>query len=71
MICASSMFQRIYLLIVVEPLVNLCHLLIAHGTLGYPAITVDRVVGHNDIAPGRKTDPGAAFDWTYFKNALV
>jgi AmpD protein len=32
---------------------------------------VDRVVGHNDIAPGRKTDPGAAFDWTYFKNALV
>ncbi len=37
----------------------------------YPAITVDRVVGHNDIAPGRKTDPGAAFDWTYFKNALV
>ncbi|MET0256768.1 MAG: 1,6-anhydro-N-acetylmuramyl-L-alanine amidase AmpD [Luteibacter sp.] len=29
----------------------------------YPAITPDRIVGHSDIAPGRKTDPGAAFDW--------
>lgn len=36
----------------------------------YPAITPARIVGHNDIAPGRKTDPGAAFDWAYFKNAL-
>lgn len=29
----------------------------------YPAITPDRIVGHSDVAPGRKTDPGAAFDW--------
>ncbi|RNL59022.1 1,6-anhydro-N-acetylmuramyl-L-alanine amidase AmpD [Zhongshania marina] len=36
----------------------------------YPAITTARIVGHCDIAPDRKTDPGAAFDWTYYKNAL-
>lgn len=29
----------------------------------YSAITPDRIVGHSDVAPGRKTDPGASFDW--------
>lgn len=33
----------------------------------YPAITTDRIVGHSDIAPGRKTDPGPAFDWKKLK----
>lgn len=36
----------------------------------YPAISAARIVGHCDIALGRKTDPGLAFDWTYYKNAL-
>ncbi|MGJ8686627.1 MAG: 1,6-anhydro-N-acetylmuramyl-L-alanine amidase AmpD [Spongiibacteraceae bacterium] len=36
----------------------------------YPRIIMDNIVGHCDIAPGRKTDPGAAFDWSYYKNAL-
>ena len=29
----------------------------------YPSLSADRIVGHSDIAPGRKTDPGVAFDW--------
>ena len=29
----------------------------------YPSLSPDRVVGHSDVAPGRKTDPGVAFDW--------
>jgi N-acetyl-anhydromuramoyl-L-alanine amidase len=29
----------------------------------YPTLSLDRIAGHSDIAPGRKTDPGIAFDW--------
>jgi len=36
----------------------------------YPAITAQRIVGHSDIAPGRKTDPGLAFDWSYLRSLL-
>jgi len=36
----------------------------------YPLIRHNHIVGHNDIAPGRKTDPGEAFDWPYFLSEL-
>jgi len=37
----------------------------------FPAITNQNIVGHCDIAPGRKTDPGEAFDWEYFHSLLT
>lgn len=37
----------------------------------FPGIRADAVVGHSDIAPGRKTDPGAAFDWPRLRGLLA
>jgi AmpD protein len=37
----------------------------------YRMITDERITGHEDIAPGRKTDPGPAFDWTRYRASLV
>ncbi len=36
----------------------------------WPEITADRITGHSDIAPGRKTDPGPAFDWARYQSLL-
>ncbi len=36
----------------------------------YPALAPDAVVGHSDVAPGRKTDPGIAFDWPLLRARL-
>ncbi len=33
----------------------------------FPAITADRIFGHEQIAPGRKTDPGPHFNWDYYR----
>ena len=36
----------------------------------YASLSSEHIVGHSDIAPGRKTDPGAAFDWPRFRALL-
>lgn len=36
----------------------------------YPLITPERIVGHCDVAPNRKIDPGQYFDWQYYLTSL-
>ena len=36
----------------------------------YPSLRGAAIVGHSEIAPGRKTDPGTAFDWNTLRELL-
>jgi len=40
--------------------------LVANIQSFFKAITDDRIVGHDQIAPGRKSDPGLNFPWVQF-----
>jgi N-acetyl-anhydromuramoyl-L-alanine amidase len=37
----------------------------------YPRLSPERMVGHSDISPGRKTDPGPAFDWQRVRRGIA
>ncbi|HEY8051443.1 MAG TPA: 1,6-anhydro-N-acetylmuramyl-L-alanine amidase AmpD [Steroidobacteraceae bacterium] len=44
---------------------------LAAALLGaYGSLKEEHIVGHSDVAPGRKTDPGASFDWPRFRALL-
>ena len=45
--------------------------LVAQLRSAHPGIAEDALTGHSDIAPGRKTDPGAAFDWARLRGLLL
>lgn len=49
-----------------DELSRCCRSLIQH----YPLLAAHNIVGHCDVAPGRKTDPGDSFDWPRFKALL-
>jgi N-acetyl-anhydromuramoyl-L-alanine amidase len=36
----------------------------------YPTLSLDRIAGHSEISPGRKTDPGETFDWPRLRALL-
>ena len=50
-----------------EQLAEIVAMIIDH----YPGVTEQRVTGHADISPQRKTDPGQAFDWVLFRKLLA
>jgi len=47
-----------------ETLVALCTAILQH-------YGVTAIVGHEHIAPGRKTDPGTGFDWLHLQQSLA
>ena len=50
-----------------DALIELVRLLIEY----FPDLSKDRIVGHCDVAPQRKTDPGPCFDWDRLYAALA
>ena len=49
-----------------QALVKLCGEIVQR----YPAITKERIVGHEDVAPGRKNDPGPALDMEWIRDQV-
>lgn len=49
-----------------EQLITVSNSLISY----YPNLSAQKIVGHSDIAPGRKMDPGAFFNWDKVLDAL-
>lgn len=48
-------YSDVQYLVLSEVITKLCN--------SYPDISQQRITGHCDIAPGRKSDPGPAFEW--------
>jgi len=60
--CDQQSFEQQQYLALVEVIQCLCRT--------YPKITSQTITGHQHIAPDRKTDPGAYFDWDHLFSLL-
>lgn len=60
--CDDQYFETVQYQQLIELIASLCK--------AYPKISVDNIMGHCDIAPDRKTDPGPLFDWDLLKSEL-
>lgn len=36
----------------------------------FPTLSSERIVGHEQVSPGRKTDPGPWFDWSWLRSVM-
>lgn len=58
----SEPYEPVQYRVLSEVILDLCD--------AYPTLSTEHVVGHSDVAPGRKSDPGIAFDWPRLRALL-
>lgn len=58
----TSAYEPVQYRVLADLILTLCD--------AYPSLSTERLTGHSDIAPGRKTDPGIAFDWPRLRALL-
>lgn len=58
----DSAYEAVQYVVLARLIVKLCEC--------YSSLSTRHVVGHSDVAPGRKSDPGDAFDWARLRSMI-